>query len=494
MLSIRTSISAKLFVAMSLVTTLVIAVLAIVVILNMRSGFTRYLAQAELARFDQLQNALVEAHDLANPGWPQFQFNPRAWNEFVRRAVPPPPRPVGPPPGRRTRPGDADAPNRDVRRPPPPRDPLGFARRLTLLNAEGMQVVGGGGRPDRQVLERRAITDPDRRDNAAPLGWLALTVNPGQLSSGDALFLRDQIFGLLAVSLAALLLSGMAAYFLSNQFLRPIRELAQAGEHLSAGNYEIRLDDTRMDELGALVRQFNALAENLEARDKSERKWISDTSHELKTPLAVLRAQVEALQDGVHKPDAKRLGELHSSIMRLSQLVADLNSLSNMREGHLATSMEKENLSEIIESRIDACLEQISGQVFSVQANVEPGMALICDRLRIGQLLDNLLQNAIRYTDAPGTIKVAASKMPNGIEIVVEDSAPCPDPAIRDRMFNRFFREEASRGRKYGGSGLGLSICREIVSAHQGQISLSPSSLGGLCVRVELPIDGAPDE
>ena len=108
-------------------------------------------------------------------------------------------------------------------------------------------------------------------------------------------------------------------------------------------------------------------------------------------------------------------------------------------------------------------------------------------------MLDNLLQNAARYTDAPGKIFVSAKTVGSDdgstdrVEICVEDSPPCPSPSAREKLFDRFYREELSRDRRYGGSGLGLSICREIVSAHHGTISLSPSELGGLKVCVLLP-------
>ena len=479
MLSIRNSISTKFFAAMMAVAALIVVFVAIIIAVNMRSGFSRYLAEAELARFDRLHDALAEAHDAADPGWPQLADNRRAWQRFIREAVPPP-RPL---PGRRPPRGERP------RRPPPPQDPMSFGTRLTLLDASGAWVVGGN--REAILFARRPIFAALGDDK--PIGWFGFSTDQRQVGGANALFLRDQLLALLATSVVALLLSALAAYWLARLILKPVRKLADAGDRLSEGDYSIRLDEDRSDELGALLKQFNRLAESLDTRDKVERKWISDTSHELKTPLAVLRAQIEAIQDGVHKPDAKRLEELHSSTMRLTQLVADLNSLSNMREGHLATHKQTEDIGEIIKSRLDNTLDHLSGKNLSVESQLEPDLLVECDRFRIGQLLDNLLQNAARYTDAPGKIFVSAKTVGSDdgstdrVEICVEDSPPCPSPSAREKLFDRFYREELSRDRRYGGSGLGLSICREIVSAHHGTISLSPSELGGLKVCVLLP-------
>ena len=463
----------KLFAAMLAVVVLIIVFVAIALTFNMRTGFARYLAQAELARFDRLHDALVDAHQATNPGWPQFQNKPRAWRAFQRTVMPPrqPPRRRPPPNGNR--------------RPPPRPDPMGLGSRLTLLDGDGHSVVGGN--RNRPLFAKRPIVINSTGSTGPPIGWIGLTADPRQVSGSDALFLRDQLIALAATLMLALIISGIAAYFLSRQLLKPVRKLAAAGDKLSSGDYSMRLDDSRTDELGALLKQFNRLAENLDKRDKVERKWISDTSHELKTPLAVLRAQIEAIQDGVHKATAERLAELHVSTMRLSQLVSDLNSLSNMREGHLATQTQLEDLGDIITAHLENTLDHLTGKEVSVESNLESGLLVECDRFRIGQLLDNLLQNAARYTSAPGRIRVNARSVDGAVEIKIEDSAPCPPEEAREKMFDRFFREELSRDRRFGGSGLGLSICREIVTAHGGTISLSPSDLGGLCVTITLP-------
>lgn len=477
--TLRGSITFKFFVAMSVVATLVIVCVGIVIATNMRTGFARYLAQTELAQFDRLHDELVLRHRQGDPGWAILKGDRRSWNIFVRAAMPPSRNAL--------RPQRALPPPRTRNNRPPPRriDPMGFGGRLVLLDADRNLIAGAQGKNSVFVSRPVRLTLPNGEEKT--LGWLGLTAAAGPMSQGDALFLSDQAKALLATSLVAFCLCGLAAYVLSRQFLKPIHQLAQAGERLSTGDYSIRIEESRTDELGALIDQFNRLAENLQEKDRIERKWVSDTSHELKTPLAVLRAQIEAIQDGVHLADTARLKELHASTMRLTRLVADLNSLANMREGQLSTTIENENVSDIVAARVDNALEHSAGAELSIRTNIEPGLQLDCDRLRIGQMLDNLIENATRYTTLPGLVCITARSTNDGFEIIVEDSPPCPPEPARKKLFDRFYREEMSRNRKHGGSGLGLSICREIVRIHGGPIALSPSQLGGLKARLYFP-------
>ena len=135
----------------------------------------------------------------------------------------------------------------------------------------------------------------------------------------DAFFLRRQYLSLGLSAFIAVLISAVAAFVVAHQLLIPIRRLEAGAKTLASGNYAARIKQDRTDELGQLIRHYNALAATLEYTDAAEREWISNTSHELQTPLAVLRAQIEALQDGIRQPDAKTLTEMHAAMMRLSR-------------------------------------------------------------------------------------------------------------------------------------------------------------------------------
>lgn len=477
----RLSVSGKLFIIIGAVSALVVVFMALMITVNMRSGFAQYLAQAELARFDALEERLAQLHDVENPGWPSLKGDRAAWHRLVRSTIPPPP---GTEPFRRLEEGrEAGA------SPSRPRDPMRLGSRLALLDALNEFVVGGN--EENSVFAKRPIGQ--REGVANPIGWIALTAVPARMAEGDRLFLADQIRTLAATAALALLLSAAAAFVFSRQFLRPVQAIAQAGEQLARGNYSIRLQNARSDELGSLIEQFNDLAETLDNAERTERKWVADTAHELKTPVAVLQAQIEALQDGVRKPDRNSLSLLHASTERLSKLVADLNTLTATGEGAMPIEPRHENLSVVLEQAAEAIRPALVDQDLTLRTDIPSDLDIVCDRLRIGQLIDNLLQNARLYTKAPGVIRMQAERKGKTVVIRVEDSPPAPQSEDMPKLFDRFFRCEQSRDRRYGGSGLGLSICREIVQAHGGTIEAKRSPLGGLAMIVSLPAGGVQD-
>jgi two-component system sensor histidine kinase BaeS len=217
---------------------------------------------------------------------------------------------------------------------------------------------------------------------------------------------------------------------------------------------------------------------------------MSDTSHELQTPIAVLRAEIEAMQDGVRNADEKTLNTLHQSVTRLSALVKDISQLSNAREGRLLVYWTREDISIMAAQAAQKAQGLIDDAGLKLETNLQEGLMAYCDAMRIGQLIDNILTNARRYTNAPGTIKLSVtSDNAQYVTIRVDDSNNCPPEYAREKLFDRFYREDQSRARAKGGSGLGLSICKLIVNAHDGQITTEPSPLGGLAMIIKLPLE-----
>jgi two-component system sensor histidine kinase BaeS len=200
-----------------------------------------------------------------------------------------------------------------------------------------------------------------------------------------------------------------------------------------------------------------------------------------------LRAQIEALQDGVREPDTDTLNAMHLAVMRLSRLVQDIKMLSHSREGRLTTAFDPENLSEIIQEATAAIRPQLEAKGLTLVTDLPDRMPLNCDRLRIGQVIDNLLQNAIRYTAAGGRVRLRGQCEEDTLRITMDDTYPAPPAADLPHLFDRVFRSEASRSRAHGGSGLGLSVSKAIIEAHGGTITATASDLGGLCVTITLP-------
>ncbi|MBX3168053.1 MAG: HAMP domain-containing protein [Candidatus Eremiobacteraeota bacterium] len=308
-----------------------------------------------------------------------------------------------------------------------------------------------------------------------------------RLSLGRGLEMRTSAL----IGTMALALSTITAAALSAHLRRPLLRLLRGTQKLAGGDYQTRITVEAGDELGQLARRFNHLAHTLERGNESRKQWIADVSHELRTPLAVLRAEVEALQDGVRPANAEAFELLHGQVMALTALTEDLFQLARADLGQLNYKMREVELwkllqeaSEPFQSRYaKAGLElSVVQETARLQAHVwgDP------DRLR--QLLSNLLENSLRYTEAPGRVELRCQDTGTHWRIRLDDSPPAVAAEMRDRLFERFFRVEPSRSKKLGGAGLGLSICNAIAQAHEGQLRAAASPLGGLRVEFTLPM------
>jgi two-component system sensor histidine kinase BaeS len=464
------SLTVKIFTAIGATAVLVVAVMALLVAASMRDGFAQYLLTGELARFDDLTTALGQSYNSDSPHWVGLQQNPVDWSEFVREHLPENgPRGNQPPLG-----------------PPPPDfagDPMMLDRRLVLLDAQGGYVAGATERLD--LFERRPICIGEPCNDENTVGYLGL--NASTFDTSDSFFLRGQYKSLVLSALIAILISAAAAFLVARQLLVPIKRLEGGAKTLAAGDYAARMVLDRSDELGQLIGHFNTLAATLEQTEQAERAWISNTSHELQTPLAVLRAQIEALQDGIRQPDDKTLARMHAALMRLSRLVQDIKVLSHARESGLGTHLVAEDLSVIAGEAATQAHARFQDKGIELVSELEPETFVMCDRVRIGQVIDNLVQNAERYTDTPGTVLMTVERMDGFVLLTIQDTPPSVPQDVLPRLFDRFFRAEGSRSRAYGGSGLGLAVCEAIIKAHQGTITAQKSAMGGIKITVNLP-------
>lgn len=458
------SLTTKIFLAIATTAALVIGTMALLVALSMRDGFSQYLLRGELIRFDTLVRELAVAHDPATPGWPDLADDPRVWNNVVRTHFAPPGNPSQ---------DEVDG------------DPLLLGERLALLDASGTRIAGAPART--AIFARRPICTARGCPEGAPLGYIRLNAPRNSGSASDAFFLRGQYASLAFSALIALMVSAAAAFLIARQILIPIKRLEAGAKTLATGNYAIRIDNDRTDELGDLINHYNVLAETLARTSQAEREWISNTSHELQTPLAVLRAQIEALQDGVRQPDAATLAEMHAAQMRLSRLVQDLKVLTYAREAEFVANMAREDLVDIATEAVEIARPALDAAGIKIECAFPDTLLTTCDRLRIAQVIDNLLRNAARYTDAPGKVRLSIRREDGFAHMSINDTPPAaPDDAL-PRLFDRFYRAEGSRSRALGGSGLGLSVSKAIVEAHGGTITAAASDLGGLNVTFTLP-------
>jgi len=485
----------RLFIAFATLSVLALAGLAVWQQQSFRRGFLGYLDDVALER---LQPASVRvANAYAEQGsWNFLRDRPDLLNDLIddrrgrveRRILgndsdlaPPPPgdaggAPPGPPPNEMR--GPRDGPR------PPPHGPQGLMPRLVLLDADGRRVVGRAdvpaGAPEVPVeLAGRRI------------GTLRLAPLPQFDDAIDVAFAHEQLRTALLAAIAVLVGSLVVAFALARWLLRPMLALGAGTRALAAGDYSSRLPTDRHDELGRLARDFNHLASTLEQHRESRRRWGADIAHELRTPLSILRGEIQALQDGVRAPTPVALDSLHAECERLGSLIEDLYQLSLADAGALDYRFESLDLGEVARDALDLQRRVCADAGLVLEEAIADGIVVRGDARRLTQLTDNLIANARRYTDAPGRIRVEVSATEDGAALVIEDTAPgVPDSSL-PRLFDRLYRVEGSRSRAAGGAGLGLAICRAIVEAHGGHIEAMPSPLGGLRVRVELPRDGA---
>lgn len=303
-------------------------------------------------------------------------------------------------------------------------------------------------------------------------------------------FVKEQSQNLLLVSAVAFLVAALAAFGLSRDLVNAIHKLVQGTRRLIAGDFATRIGLKRSDELGQLADDFNSLAATLHQQDMAKKQWITDTSHELRTPIAVLRAQIEALQDGVQQSNTKTLGVLHGEVIMLGKLVEDLHDLAKSDMGQLRYDFVPVDVGAIIQDVIEAFTERFTSKGISVDAGSIADLRCVieADSTRLKQLFSNLFENSLRYTNSGGQFRISAEQQPGELIIYVDDSEPSVSDSSIGMIFDRFYRTESSRSRVYGGAGLGLPICKAITEAHGGKMTAGKSELGGLRVAVYLPI------
>ncbi|ELW4917466.1 two-component system sensor histidine kinase BaeS [Shigella flexneri] len=258
---------------------------------------------------------------------------------------------------------------------------------------------------------------------------------------------------------------------------------------LAAGDFTTRVTPTSEDELGKLAQDFNQLASTLEKNQQMRRDFMADISHELRTPLAVLRGELEAIQDGVRKFTPETVASLQAEVSTLTKLVDDLHQLSMSDEGALAYQKAPVDLIPLLEVAGGAFRERFASRGLKLQFSLPDSITVFGDRDRLMQLFNNLLENSLRYTDSGGSLKISAEQHDKTVRLTFADSAPGVSDDQLQKLFERFYRTEGSRNRASGGSGLGLAICLNIVEAHNGRIIAAHSPFGGVSITVELPLE-----
>jgi len=293
------------------------------------------------------------------------------------------------------------------------------------------------------------------------------------------LLLGGVVAGVLALALGVVLARKATA---------PARELTQTARALAAGDRSQRVSHEAPDELGEMARAFNQMADTIEEEDRLRRTFAADVAHELRTPLAILRTQIEAMQDGVVPADRAALASLHEETMRLSRLVADLGTLASAEAAGFALERRQVQLDALVAESAREFAGPYEAQNVRLEIETEPVEAFV-DPMRVHQILSNLLSNALKFTPSGGTVAAALFVDHGEVVFRVADTGPGIAADELPHIFDRFFRGRDARAR---GSGIGLTVARELARAHGGEIEVTSEPGRGTTFIVRFPASPSP--
>ncbi len=477
----RLSIKHKLLLTIIAAISLVVISIHMIGQWSFHRGFIRFVNTTEQARLEQLASDLQDLY--AEEGsWGELHDRPVRWMGLLRGADHE--RPLPPRTGDSARKKFMEL-RKGIPRELPPEKLRHYEARVVLLDANRDVLFGFP-----QMFEE--IEYKPLRHNGKIVGQLGLAPQKRLADMLQLQYIKEQksTFGLIA--LVMVLLAALLTLPITSRLVRPVKTLAAATRELTSGNYKVRTPVTSEDELGQLSRDFNVLADTLEQNEKARRQWVADISHELRTPLAVLRGEIEALQDQVREVTPQTLKTLHGEVLQLNRLVNDLYELSMSDLGALTYKKEMIAPIDILEKTVDIFQQRLEAHNINtiVDLSAGAGVELLADQERLQQLFANLLENSLRYTEAGGRLEIRTESTGHRLTFNFFDSSPGVAVSDLPQLFDRLYRVESSRNRAVGGAGLGLSICRNIVEAHGGKIEARPSPHGGLWLIINLPLNG----
>ncbi|EKQ7998350.1 two-component system sensor histidine kinase BaeS [Raoultella ornithinolytica] len=494
----RPGITGKLFLAILATCIVLLISMHWAVRISFERGFIDYIKRGNEQRLTMLGDALSEQYAL-HGNWKFLRNNDRFIFQLLksfdrdnddrfpggrktnaggtpdgRLDIGPPdtdgPPPDGPPP---------DGP----RGPGPDMPPHGWRTLFWVVDQKGRVLVG----PRERVPE-----DGSRRDivvNGVSVGAVIASPVERLTRNTDINFDRQQKRTSWLIVALSTILAALATFPLARGLLAPVKRLVEGTHRLAAGDFTTRVAVSSSDELGRLAQDFNQLASTLERNQQMRRDLMADISHELRTPLAVLRGELEAIQDGVRKFTPDSVTSLQAEVATLTKLVDDLHQLSMSDEGALAYQKTSVDIITLLEVAAGAFRERFASRGLTIAVSLPENATVFGDGDRLMQLFNNLLENSLRYTDSGGRLLISASQTGRRIILDFADSGPGVSDQQLERLCERFYRAEGSRNRASGGSGLGLAICVNIVAAHGGTLRADHSPFGGVSIKVELPLE-----
>lgn len=386
------------------------------------------------------------------------------------------------------------------KRPPPPRHgkfadfpprPLQDEAHYALLDINDMLIVGSY----LPTLEYKkiALTVDDK-----VVGFFAISKR-NQLTQGyEVDFIEQQQQYLWLIAILVMSLVALVTFPIARHIVEPIKLITRGMHKLTQGDYKQSIQVNRKDELSELSRDFNELSLTLAKNESARKRWLANISHELRTPVAILRGELEAMLDKVRPLTHENIVSAHDEVKHLQSLINDLNQLTSTDIGGMGYRKQHENLVTLLQNESGKYRSYLSSAGITLELELgTSNINIYADKTRLYQLFENIINNCIKYSNANKfkvsitTNKLAENLAANNkgtVTITLEDNGIGVEAQHLTHLFEYLYRVEDSRNRETGGFGLGLSICQHIVIAHQGEISAEKSVLGGLSVIITLPI------
>jgi signal transduction histidine kinase len=293
----------------------------------------------------------------------------------------------------------------------------------------------------------------------------------------------------LTAGLAALAAVGLSL-LLARQIAKPVRALTTAARRVGSGDFDQRVPVRTRDELGELAEAFNSMAEAVGRQELLRRQMAADIAHELRTPLAIIQANLEAMLDGVRPLSAEEVADVHQEMRLLIRLIADLQDLSLAEAGQLPLRKEPTDLGVLARASVARFSSRAEEKGVQLTVDAPNSLPLVdADQDRISQVLGNLLDNALRYAPTRGevTVNLESAADQGGAKLTVHDTGPGIPTEHLPNVFERFYRADQARSRAAGGSGIGLAVVKQLVEAHGGQIWAESPTGGGTSFTLMLP-------
>ncbi|WP_424348484.1 sensor histidine kinase [Kocuria sp. CH-021] len=307
----------------------------------------------------------------------------------------------------------------------------------------------------------------------------------------DDAFRSVSLTALAIGGLPALYIAGLLTYYLYRTIRRSLDSFSTAAQEVASGNYEVRVASAKLGpEFDSLASSFNEMAARLASVDTTRRQMLADLAHEMRTPLASLKGHLEGVEDGVVELDEHTTGILHAQITRLERLARDIRQLTAAEEGTTRLQLTPQDPQHLADQAVAAIEPDALGKGVSITSvSTGPEVTPVpLDPERMGQVLSNLLENALRHTPPGGTIVLRTDHSPEAVTYTVTDSGEGISAANLPHVFERFYRANTGREAHRSGSGLGLAISKALVEAQGGTLEATSDGPGhGASFRIRLP-------